>query len=266
MKGTILFVHGILGAPTFFDFLTECLPQGWTAESVTLEGHCDSASAFGRASMARWREQVADAAGRLRRGGGPVIIVAHSMGTLFAIAEGVSGMADALLLLHPPLALHLTRRMISVPLRVLAGAVDPADERALAAQRAYSIAPDSNPLHYLRWPARYAELFAEIRRTRRIVGRLRIPVVAILSAGDEMVSPRSARLFRTLPDARTILLPASGHYFYAPADRAAIRSALAALTLRLAPEGHIAEGLKEAKLIEQNKLKGYTVSELLEEL
>lgn len=233
MKGVVLFVHGILGAPSFFDFLTSTLPQGWQAEAITLEGHCASASAFGRASMARWRQQVAQAAARLRRRGCPVIIAAHSMGTLFAIAEGVKGTADALLLLNPPLALRPTRRMVTVPLRVLAGAIDPADERTVAARRAYSIAPDANPLHYLRWPARYADLFAEILRTRRIVRRLQIPCVAMLSARDEMVSPRSARLFRTLPDAETKILPTSGHYFYTHEDKAAITSALAALCRRV---------------------------------
>jgi len=55
----VLFIHGILGKPDYFDFLRPHIPaEGFHTEDILLEGHCDTPKAFGRASMARWRSQA----------------------------------------------------------------------------------------------------------------------------------------------------------------------------------------------------------------
>lgn len=221
-RTAILFVHGILGSPGFFDFLLPDVPQGVAVYSVTLAGHCATARDFGRASMKQWKRQVADAVRRLRSEFSRVIIVAHSMGTLFAIRQAAEGQADALLLLNPPLGLHLSVRLITNPVKVFLGRISPDDKWALAARRAYSIAPDANLLHYIAWPARYLELFAEIRRTRPLVKQISVPTAVFYSAHDEMVSARTARMFP--PGAAIDFLPESGHYYYSPADEAKICS------------------------------------------
>lgn len=220
---TVLFVHGILGKPDYFDFLRPYVAEaGFRSEDILLEGHCDTPRAFGRASMERWRGQVAEAAARLHGIGSRLVIAAHSMGTLFAIDNAVRGMADGLFLLNPPLKLRPTRRMFTSPLKVLAGRT--ADRWSAAAKAAYSISDDQNPFHYLGWIPRYLELFAEIRRTRPLAGRLAVPVHVYLSAHDEMVSPRSAGYFPDRPDLDVTILPDSGHYSYAGTDRGRIEA------------------------------------------
>ena len=224
----ILFVHGILGKPDFFNFLLPEVPAGVHVRFITLKGHCASASEFGRASMREWKTQVAEAVGELRASFSRVLIVAHSMGTLFAIRQAADGNVDGMLLLNPPLALHLSRRLFTNPLKVLFNRVRPDDVWATAARDACGVATDLNPLHYLRWPARYAELFAEIHRTRPQVSRIAVPTVVFYSAHDEMVSARSAALF---PAAATSLatLGQSGHYYYSPADKQKICEAFRSL-------------------------------------
>ena len=220
---TVLFVHGILGKPDYFDFLRPYVAEaGFRSEDILLEGHCDTPRAFGRASMERWRGQVAEAAARLHGAGSSLIIAAHSMGTLFAIDNAVRGMADCLFLLNPPLKLRPTRRMFTSPLKVLAGRT--ADRWSAAAKAAYSISDDQNPLHYLGWIPRYLELFAEIRRTRPLARQLALPAHVYLSAHDEMVSPRSAGYFPDRPDTNVTILPDSGHYYYAGTDRGRIEA------------------------------------------
>lgn len=219
----ILFVHGILGKPDFFDFLLPDLPRGIAVRSLTLVGHCASPRDFGRASMGQWKRQVDEAVHELREDFTRVIIVAHSMGTLFAIRQAPQGMADALLLLNPPLGLHLSKRLFTNPVKVFLGRISPDDKWAVAARDAYSLAPDTNPLHYLRWPARYLELFAEIRRTRPLVRDIAVPAVVFYSTHDEMVSARTARMFP--PGVTTVdYLTESGHYYYSEADKTKIRS------------------------------------------
>lgn len=215
-----LFIHGILGSPDYFDFLYPYVPDDRAKVSLLLEGHGGSAADFGRASMARWREQVREAVVRLKSSGHRVMIVAHSMGTLFAIENAVDGMADSLFLQNPPLSIHITRRLLTTPLKVVTGKID--DDLTRAAKAAHSIADDRNPLHYIGWLPRYLELFREIRRVNAIVSRLSVPTRVYLSARDEMVSLRSARAFDPVASASVTILTTSGHYYYSPADRATI--------------------------------------------
>lgn len=223
---SLLFVHGILGKPDYFDFLRPCVPDGFRVEDVLLEGHGQGPREFARASMARWREQVAESAARLRSDGSKVLIAAHSMGTLFAIENAVRGNADGLFLLNPPLKLRLTRRSITMPIKVFFGRID--DECVRAAKAAYSISDDPNLLHYVGWIPRYVELLGEIRRTRAIAGRIDVPTRVFLAARDEMVSPRSAMYFKGSPAATVAILPSSVHYHYPEPDRAAITAAFGA--------------------------------------
>lgn len=213
----VLFVHGIVGNSRFFDFLQPSLPQGVVSECITLTGHGGDALDFSKASMGQWRRQVTEIAARLRADYDRVVIVAHSMGTLFAINEAVEGRADALFLLNTPLRIRLTRRLFTNPVRVMLGLTG--NPLAAAARDAYGVAIDYNPLHYYGWPARYIELFAEIRRVRKIVHRLACPTRVFLSGKDEMVSPSSASFFESPDCCELTVLPKSGHYYYTPGDR-----------------------------------------------
>lgn len=213
----VLFIHGILGKPDYFDFLQACVPEdGFHCECILLDGHCDTPRAFGRATMKGWRNQVSETVERLRATGSRLVIVAHSMGTFFAIDNAVEGKADALFLLNPPLSIRPTLRLPVTSIKVMMGKID--NLRTAAAKAAYSISNDSNPLHYIRWFPRYLELFAEIRRTRKITRLLKVPTRVYLSGFDEMVSLRSGRLLPSRPDVTVTILPESGHYYYTKAD------------------------------------------------
>lgn len=223
-KCAILFVHGIVGNSDFFDFLVDALPRGVHTVALTLSGHGGNALDFSKASMAQWIAQVDEAAKDLKAKHEKVIIVAHSMGTLFAINQAVAGRADALFLLNPPLKLRLTRRLFTTPVKVMLGYMDNAATEA--ARDAYGIAIDRNLLHYYGWPARYIELFREIIRTRKIVGRLRCKLHVFISGRDEMIAPSVASYFTTLPGSHITMMPYSGHYFYLRSDRTAILQSL----------------------------------------
>lgn len=226
-RGAVLFVHGILGDSRFFDFLLPSVPSNYESHALTLAGHGGDALSFSRASMEQWRRQVDEAVADLRERYERVVIVAHSMGTLFAIRQAVKNRADAIFLLNPPLRLRLTSRLFATPVRVMLGhASNPVTE---AARDAYGVSLDYNPLHYYAWPCRYLELFAEIRQVRDMVGRLICRTVVFVAGRDEMVSPKSAAYFADLADCRLTLLPASGHYYYTPSDREEISRSLSAL-------------------------------------
>ncbi len=220
----ILFVHGILGGPDFFDFLREAVPDDRHIYSVTLEGHGGSPRDFSKARMARWKAQITAKMEELTQRYDDVAIAAHSMGTLFAIREAVEKRASRLFLLNPPLKLHLSRRLFTTPAKVLLGKID--DPVTAAAKAAYSISDSNNPLDYAGWLPRYIELFAEIRRTRPIVEAIPVATQVFLSGRDEMVSPSAAKYFGHCQTAVTTLMPASGHYYYTSSDKALLCQSL----------------------------------------
>lgn len=214
----VLCVHGILGHPGFFDFLLPLVPRDWSVTNILLKGHGGSVKDFSAASMDEWKLQVAEAVAKLRGTHEKVLIVAHSMGTLFAVREAVAGNVDALFLMNTPLKIRVTRRLLSTPLKVLSGNIKKEDRWTQAALEAYGIEQDVNLLHYLGWVPRYLELFAEIRSVRKIISRLTVRTQVYLSAHDEMVSPASAKLFKECHSVKVKVLPTSGHYYYSDSD------------------------------------------------
>lgn len=226
-QGAVLFIHGIVGNSRFFDFLLPSVPQGYECHALTLAGHGGDALSFSRASMAQWHRQVDEVVEELRHRCERVVIVAHSMGTLFAIRQAATKRADAILLLNPPLRIRLTYRLFVTPVKVILGLTS--NPVTVAAKAAYGVSLDYNPLHYYGWPCRYLELFAEIRETRGMVSQLSCRTVVFVAEHDEMVSPKSAAYFANLDNCQVALLPTSGHYYYSPADRECISRSLSEL-------------------------------------
>lgn len=219
----ILFVHGILGTPNHFAPFLPLVPPDWTVCNLLLKGHGGGVKDFSAASMAEWKQQVHQALQTLRANHSKIIIVAHSMGTLFAIQEAIQAPVTALFLLNAPLKLHIRLQLLKTTWKVFRGNIQPDDVRARAAQNAYSIEEDPHILRYIGWIPRYIELFAEIRRTRKIVHRLAVPCRLYLSLHDEMVSPKSAAVLKNNACVTVKFLRSSGHCYYAPKDLRLLR-------------------------------------------
>lgn len=221
----IVFVHGIVGNNRIFDVLGPLVPEDCKARYVELKGHGGDALGFSRASMSEWRAQAREAIAELSGQCENIVGVGHSMGCLLLMEQAAQGALAGLFLLNPPLRLRLRQSLLSNVLKVATGRVKD-DPMAQAAQDAYGISIDLNPWHYYGWPRRYLELFQEMRRVRKtVLSRIKCPITALLSVNDEMASLSSAREFEKLPNASTILLPASTHFYYSPDDRERIRVA-----------------------------------------
>ncbi len=220
----ILFVHGILGNREFFNFLLPYVPARWTIVNLLLEGHGGSPADFAGASMEAWKKQVHDAVSELRATHRKVMIAAHSMGTLFAIREALEKNADSLFLLNIPMRIRPTWRLFITPLKIISGKISSDDVWTRAAIDACGIEVDSNLFHYIGWIPRYCELFAEIRSVRAICRHLEVTACVFFSSHDEMVSPRSADIFKDNPFVFINMLHSSGHYYYTPEDRSIIIS------------------------------------------
>ena len=215
----ILFIHGILGTTSHFEPFLSLVPPNWSICNLSLKGHGGSVKDFSQASMTEWKQQVKNALEELSETNNKIIIVAHSMGTLFAIQEAIEKPVEELFLLNVPLKVRVTFRLFRTSWRVFTGNIKPDDKWSLAAQNAYSIERDNHILRYFGWIPRYLELFSEIRKTRKIIGKLRTPSHIYLSMLDEMVSSKCSKLFKDNPCICVKSLQTSGHFYYSPEDQ-----------------------------------------------
>ena len=218
----VLCIHGVVGTPAHFKDMVPLVPVDWSVCNMLLEGHGKGVRDFSAASMDKWKAQVAQKVEELTATHEQLYIVAHSMGCLFAIREGVKypDRIRGLFLMAAPLRLWIRPLMVQNVCKVFFNRVRPEDTLAIASRDAYGVESDYRVWRYLGWIPRYLELFGEIRRTRRLIPALRVPCYVFQSKHDEMVSLAACRLFADNPHVTVTVLENSYHYYYEPADYA----------------------------------------------
>lgn len=226
-RRAFLFVHGIIGTPDQFAYLIDVIPENVTLWNIRLDGHGGSVRDFAKTSMKKWEAQFEREIEQLSERHDEIYIVAHSMGTLFAIRQAIKNPKIAgLFFLQVPMTVSLKPRMVGSAVRILLDRVAPDDLETVAAQRCYGIERSLNLFGYIGWLPRYFELFAKIREVKRELALLKTPCVAYQSKRDELVSVRSAKILRRFSSAEVFELEKSGHFYYEENDLAFLRSEL----------------------------------------
>ncbi len=216
----VLFIHGILGTPNHFEAFLPLVPSEWSVCNLLLKGHGGDVGEFSKAKMMEWKAQVAKKVDQLALTHQSIIIVAHSMGTLFALQQAIEKPTQIkhLFLLAAPLRLAPKPQMTLNVLKVFFNKIKPTDQKGLAAQKAYSLNHDKRIWRYLGWIPRYLELFAEIRNVRKLLPNLIVPCNLYQSRYDEMVSLSTCQLFGNIESVQINILENSAHYFYDDQD------------------------------------------------
>ena len=218
-RAAVLLVHGIVGTPNHFAEFVSRVPEGISVYNLLLDGHGGSVRDFSHTSMQKWEEQVKNAVDELCTTHSKIYIVAHSMGTLFAIDRAIENeKVKGLFLLAVPLKIAPKARMVSNLCKVYFDKIKPDDAVAQAAKRCYGIAQDKNPFHYVGWLPRYLELFAKAKKSRKRIQELQTPCWVYQSARDELVSGASVRWLEENKAIHIDKLPNSGHYYYEESD------------------------------------------------
>lgn len=222
----ILLVHGILGRPEQFSALMPLIPQDWIVRNITLKGHGGTPQEFGKYPMSDWKAEVHREAAELCDKYDTVLIVGHSLGTLFAMEESLCLPIEGLFLTNVPLGVRVTPKLFKMSIQVFLERIDQKDEFVVAAKNAYGILPDRNILHYIKWIPRFCELFGRISHARKIIDSVKVNSTAVISSKDEMAAPRkSAKIINQRTEMKLIILPDSGHFYYAGADRKVLQEA-----------------------------------------
>ena len=81
----------------------------------------------------------------------------------------------------------------------------------------------------MRWLPRYMDVLKMASKARRQIEGLRVPILAVHSQGDEIVSIKSVQeLQRRLPETQVLMLPHSTHFLYTEEDAKLLRRQAAA--------------------------------------
>jgi carboxylesterase len=219
----VLFVHGIVGTPNHFTdliSLVELVPESWSVHNVLLDGHGGNADDFADTSMEKWKNQVHAAFDSLARTHRRVVIVAHSMGTLFALQLALEfpEKIPFLFLLGVPLWPGVRFGMAVNSMRMVFGILP--KEHIL--WKAAGVTTTPKVWKYIRWIPRFLELFREIGVTETQLSDLKVPCVAYQSRKDELVTNFTAPILRKSGVMEVCELPKSSHFYYTEEDKAKI--------------------------------------------
>lgn len=224
----VLFVHGILGTPYHFKGLVEVVPAEWSVYNILLKGHGRTVDDFASSRMRDWKLQVHCLVNKLALEYDHIIIAGgHSMGTLFAIEEGIQNpKVKALFLLNVPLKVYVHPRAMAASIKVAFNKVKPTNKTAVAMQQTYSAESDKRVWKYIKWIPNYAALLSEIRKTRAKIDKLTMPCYIYQSEHDELVRKSAVKCCSNKSNISVHVLPQSGHFYYEKSDMAFLQSSL----------------------------------------
>lgn len=212
----VLFIHGIVGRPGHFADFLPLVPEKFTVCNILLDGHGGSVESFSSTSMTKWKRQIDRRVGFLLRTHREIVIVAHSMGSLFALKQAVKhkDRVRALFLLAAPLDVRIRGALVKNVLKVYADRISPDDAPALAAQHAYGIEHDYRLWKYIGWIPRYLELFGEIASVRELVELVDAETYMFQSKYDEIVPISTCKIAYQNAKIHTKILKKSHHFYY----------------------------------------------------
>lgn len=217
----VMFIHGIVGTPNHFRDLiplVELVPESWSVYNVLLDGHGGSVDEFAATSMKKWKTQVFGIFDKLCESHTRVILVAHSMGTLFATQMALSRPEKVPFLFMISMPMRPWVRLFGAVncLRVAFGCIR--EDRPLEVATRNVCGVTTTPLvwKYIPWIPRFIELFVEIYRTEKTMGNITVPCVAWQSRKDELVSNFSAGVLRKSGVVEVYELQNSTHFYYSP--------------------------------------------------
>lgn len=219
----VLFLHGIVGTPRHFDSrlpLVHLVPENWSVYSLLLPGHGGTVEDFAASTMQKWKDYVWQTFDDLSKTHRHVILVGHSMGTLFALQLAIEKgeKVPFLFLLASPICPQFTPAAISHCLDLVfpSGHGDPAIRDAMSASG--SVTLTKKLWKYIPWIPNMLALLSEARKTKNLLPELRTKTIVFQSRKDELVARRSAKFLGQCPSVQLSVLEGSTHFYYTNAD------------------------------------------------
>lgn len=212
----VLFIHGFLGSPDHFKKFIELVPKEYGIYNVLLYGHGGTVKDFSSASMKIWKSQILKILKELDEKYKEIIIVSHSMGTLFSYSLAIKypEKIKATLMLGTPLKIGVRMSALVNSLKSLFGIISEEDEVGKAYNRAHSVKLNLKLWEYIGWIPRYLELFRESKAGRSNIKKVSVPCFVFQSKRDELVSLKSIKFIPEKENIHLTILENSAHFIY----------------------------------------------------
>ncbi len=211
----VLFIHGFLGSPEHFERFIALIPNHISVYNILLDGHGGSVADFGNASMAKWKNQIETVIQHLNEKYNKIYIVAHSMGTFFAMDAAIKypDAVKSIYLLQTPLKIGVK---LSAVLNTFKSFFDifGDDEIGRAYKNAHSIKLNFRIWEYIGWIPRYFELFKQSKEARSTILNVKVPCLIFQSEKDELVSMKSVNYIPEKQNISLNILKKSAHFIY----------------------------------------------------
>ena len=233
----VLMIHGIVGTPAHFQALLPLIPESWSIYNILLDGHGGSVEDFSRTSMEKWKTQVAQQLDEILLTHRRVLIIAHSMGTLFAIRQAIRcpDKVCGLFLLNVPLTPFVRPKAAVQSVQMALGIPENnCSSRAMEAASSVQLTPQL--WKYIGWTPRFWELLQECRATVKRLPQLKTPTLTFQSRHDELVSMRSCKYLDKHPYITNAVLESSGHFAYSKIDTVLLQRKLKEIIKKLASQ------------------------------
>jgi len=215
-----LFIHGIVGTPDHFNSIIDIIPREYSIYNILLDGHGKKIEDFANTSMKKWEEQIETIIEYLFSKYEKIIIIGHSMGTLFAIdiASRFPKKVEKLFLLAVPLTVFVKPVAVKSSIKAAFDKVDDNDELVIAMKNGAGVELEPKLWKYVSWAPRFIELLLKIKDTDKILNELKVPTIAIQSKKDELVTEKCFETLWLHPYIEAFMLKNSGHYYYCDKD------------------------------------------------
>lgn len=228
----VLFLHGIVGTPRHFDSrlpLTHLVPEGWSVYSLLLPGHGGTVEDFAASTMQKWKDYVWQTFDDLSQTHRHIILVGHSMGTLFALQLAIEKgeKIPFLFLIASPICPQVSLSAVSHSIGLIFphSHGDPKIREAMSASG--SVTLTKKLWKYVPWIPNMLDLLSEARKTKKLLPQLRTKTIVFQSRKDELVARRSAIFLERCPSVQLSVLEESTHFYYSNADIRLVQQAFA---------------------------------------
>lgn len=237
-KTAVLFIHGILGTPRHFSHilpLVSFVPDHVSYYNMQLPGHGGTVGDFSRSSMRQWKDAVWKVFDQLADTHERIVIVGHSMGTLFALqlAADFPDKVAQLFLLAAPIRPWVSWQGMVCCIRASFGRIREDRPSQQAILRAGGTTLTKQLWRYIPWVPHMIALLLEARKTEKCLPRLETEAWVYQSRRDEMVSLRSGKIMANYKPITLTTLPDSTHFYYPPEDMKIVCTAFTEALTRL---------------------------------
>ena len=229
-KSIVVFIHGFMGSPRQFDRLADAVRNnGLNALILLLPGHGRTTKEFSSCTYRMWKDYVRSEIDKLSYEFDNIWLVGHSMGGLLALCAAVYPNPNVRGVF--PIASPLELTFLSPEdIKVRLIQVFYKDGHHIKDEYLKKSSVPRSPDIFFRSLAPMVEVKKLMLFTEKNLTKIRIPVMAVYSISDELISIKSIKILKSGLTAASpfkyIVLTDSLHAYYTEEEKVIIESAL----------------------------------------